>query len=92
MSWDLPGACGLRRDIIWQKRGALPREPVQQRLGEGLHNLPVAADVHHGDRPDGRGAVRMPAWLPAGRGRVHGVRAGQVQDLGRNLPVPEFLL
>ena len=78
MSQPLPRAGGLRRDVLWHQPGALPREPVQQRLGEGLHGVPVAADVHGRHGAHQRRAVRMPAGLRAPRDwRVHRLRARQ---------------
>lgn len=78
MSQPLPRAGWLRSDSIGHERPALRRKPVQQRLCEGMHDVPVAADVYDSDGAHRRRAVRVPAGLRArgGRGRrVHRVRA-----------------
>ena len=78
MSQPLPRASRLRRHCIRYESTDMPSEPLQQRLGEGLHDVPVAADVHGRHGAHQRGAVRVPAGLRAGgrRGRrVHRLRA-----------------
>jgi hypothetical protein len=62
--------------IVRCKPRVLPRQHLQQRLGKGLHGVPVASDVLASHRPHKRLAVRVQAGPRASRHwRVHRVRA-----------------